>query len=371
MIEFLNEMSHAVKAGEAFALATVVKTWNSAPRPVGSVMVVNNAGEVSGSLSGGCVEGAAYEVAQEVLATGVAVYNSYGVSDDDAFSVGLTCGGTIEVFTERIDPKETWFAELIQGYSDKVGVATATVVTGPERVGSHLAITKSGYVGTTGLARLDEAIFDDSLGLLEAGNAGIINYGAHGERLESDLTIFVNVLSTQARMIIFGAIDYAAALTRIGKLLGYHVTVCDARPIFATKKRFPQADEIVVDWPHRYLASQEIDSRTVIVVLTHDPKFDVPVIKIALDSSAGYIGAMGSRKTHLDRLVRLKEEGVDDTTLTRLHSPIGLDLGARTPDETAVSIAAEIIQTRWGGTGIQLRVSDGSIHGLSTEIDSR
>jgi xanthine dehydrogenase accessory factor len=363
MIEFLDAIDQLVKVGEPFVLATVVKTWNSAPRPVGSVMVINTAGEVSGSLSGGCVEGAAYEVAMGVFASGEPAYNSYGVSDDDAFSVGLTCGGTIEIFTELISPQEAWFAELLHRHGEKVGVATATVVNGSERIGSHLCITNDGFAGTTGISRLDEAVFDDALGFLESGNPGIIQYGAQGQRLESDLTIFVNVLSSQARMIIFGAIDYAAALSRVGKFLGYHVTVCDARPIFATKKRFPQADEVVVDWPHRYLGTQEIDTRTVLVVLTHDPKFDVPVLKIALESDAGYIGAMGSRRTHLSRLDRLRVEGVDELALVKLHSPIGLDLGARTPDETAISIAAEIIQTRWGGSGTQLRSSEGPIHG--------
>jgi xanthine dehydrogenase accessory factor len=167
-------------------------------------------------------------------------------------------------------------------------------------------------------------------------------------------------------MIVFGAIDFAAAVARIGGFLGYRVTVCDARPVFSTPRRFPYADEVVVDWPHRYLAAQaqagQVDERTVVCVLTHDPKFDVPVLQVALDLPLAYVGAMGSRRTHADRLARLREAGVPETALARLCSPIGVDLGARTPEETAVSIAAEIIATRWGGSGGRLSQTEGRIH---------
>jgi len=163
-------------------------------------------------------------------------------------------------------------------------------------------------------------------------------------------------------MLVFGAIDFAAAVARVGKLLGYRVTVCDARPVFATAKRFPEADEVVVEWPHRYLARTEVDGQTVICVLTHDPKFDVPLLEVALRTDAAYIGAMGSRRTHDDRLARLREEGVTEDELARLASPIGLDIGARTPEETAVSIAAEIVAHRWGGSGARLTDTAGPIH---------
>jgi xanthine dehydrogenase accessory factor len=163
-------------------------------------------------------------------------------------------------------------------------------------------------------------------------------------------------------MYVFGAIDFAAAVARVGKFLGFHVTVCDARPVFATKARFREADEVIVDWPHRFLARADVDARTVICVLTHDPKFDVPVLEVALRTPAGYIGAMGSRRTHEDRLERLREAGLSELELSRLRSPIGLDLGARTPEETAVSIAAELIKLRWGGSGRALSDTDGRIH---------
>jgi xanthine dehydrogenase accessory factor len=163
-------------------------------------------------------------------------------------------------------------------------------------------------------------------------------------------------------MLVFGAIDFAAAVARIGRYLGYRVTVCDARPVFATEKRFPDADEVVCEWPHEYLARTKVDERTVITVLTHDPKFDVPLLEVALRTPAAYVGAMGSRRTHDDRIARLRENGMTDADLARLRSPIGLDLGARTPEETAVSIAAEIISLRWGGTGRPLGETSGEIH---------
>jgi len=203
---------------------------------------------------------------------------------------------------------------------------------------------------------------EDVIGMLASGTTGFLHYGPQGERLGEGLDVFVASFAPPPAMFVFGAIDFSAALVRVGKVLGFKVTVCDARPVFATAKRFPEADEVVVDWPHRWLPGQHVDERTVIAVLTHDPKFDVPAIKAALQTRAGYIGAMGSRRTHEDRLIRLKEAGVTDDELARVHSPIGLDLGARTPEETAISIAAEIIQSRWGGSGHSLARTSGPIH---------
>jgi len=206
---------------------------------------------------------------------------------------------------------------------------------------------------------------DDARGMLAQGLTGVRRYGPDGERRRDELSVFVQSFAPAPRMLVFGAIDFAAAVARAGKFLGYRVTVCDARPIFATQARFPDADEVVVDWPHRYLAKTPVDSRTVICVLTHDPKFDVPVLEVALRTPAGYIGAMGSRRTHEDRLDRLREAGLTEDELARLRSPIGLDLGARTPEETAVSVAAELIQLRWGGSGRPLTLTSGRIHHTS------
>ena len=220
--------------------------------------------------------------------------------------------------------------------------------------------------GTLGSDRLDAAVADDARGLLTTGRSGSLHYGYDGQRRGEELTFFVSTFAPPPRMIVFGAIDFAAAVARIGGFLGYRVTVCDARPVFATKRRFPDADEVIVEWPHRYLAAQAeqglVDERTVVCVLTHDPKFDAPVLDVALRLPLAYVGAMGSRKTHDDRLERLREDGLGDAELARLASPIGLDLGARTPEETAVSIAAEIIAARWGGSGGRLTALDGRIH---------
>jgi xanthine dehydrogenase accessory factor len=221
--------------------------------------------------------------------------------------------------------------------------------------------------GSLGSARVDDAVRDDALGMLGTGQSGVLGYGPDGERRGEGMRVFVWGFAPPPRMIVFGAIDFAAAVARIGGFLGYHVTVCDARPVFATATRFPSADEVVVSWPHKYLQAEadagRVDSRTVLCVLTHDPKFDVPLLEVALTlPEVGYVGAMGSRKTHDDRVARLREAGLDEEALARLSSPIGLDLGARTPEETAVSIAAEIVAQRWGGGGARLGVLEGRIH---------
>ncbi|MEI8260019.1 MAG: XdhC/CoxI family protein, partial [Actinomycetes bacterium] len=352
MREVLDELIAARNRDGQVAMATVVRTWKSAPRPAGASMLVTGTGEAVGSVSGGCVEGALYELGQEVLADGQARFETYGVSDDDAFAVGLTCGGILEVFVERVD--HTTWPEL-DGIAASIAagepVAVATIVRGPHFVGRHLVVRPDRTEGSLGTDRLDDTIREDTIGMLASGTTGFLRYGPEGERLGEGLDVFVASYAPPAQMFVFGAIDFSAALVRVGKLLGYRVTVVDARPVFATRKRFPDADEVVVDWPHRWLEQQQVDQRTVIAVLTHDPKFDVPALQVALRTDAGYIGAMGSRRTHEDRLERLKEAGVTTDEIARLHSPIGLDLGARTPEETAISIAAEIVQARWGGSG--------------------
>jgi len=361
--EVLPELMAIRSRGGSAAMATVVRTWRSAPRPAGASMLVTDEDEAVGSVSGGCVEGALFDVGQEVIADGTPRFETYGIGDDDAFAVGLTCGGILEIFIERVD-EQTW--PELEGVAASVEreepVAIATIVAGPHHVGRHLVVRKDGSEGTLGTTRLDDTVREDVIGMLESGTTGFLHYGPEGERLGEGLDVFVQSFAPQPRMIVFGAIDFSAALVRVGKLLGFKVSVVDARPVFATAKRFPEADEVIVDWPHRWLSGQEVDSRTVIAVLTHDPKFDVPAIKEALKTKAGYIGAMGSRRTHEDRLVRLKEAGLTDDELARVHSPIGLDLGARTPEETAISIAAEIIQDRWGGSGSHLAALQGPIH---------
>ena len=349
-------------ACETCAMATVVRTWRSAPRPAGAVMLVGPDGSAVGSVSGGCVEGATFDVAIEVRDSGEPQLVRYGVSDNDAFAVGLVCGGEIELFVEPINAST--FPELgalVDAIEAGRHVALATVLSGPA-TGRHLVIDGDTTHGTLSSSRLEDAVRDDAIGLLTQGTSAVLHYGSDGERRADDIAVFVSSFAPPPRMIVFGAIDFAAAVARIGTFLGYRVTVCDARPTFATAARFPEADEVVVQWPHRYLADTDVDANTVICVLTHDPKFDVPLLEIALRLPVAYIGAMGSRRTHADRLAALRERGLADDELARLHAPIGLDIGSRTPAETAVSIAAEIIAARWGGSGSPLRGIDGPIH---------
>jgi xanthine dehydrogenase accessory factor len=367
MRDILDRVTKWWEAGETFGLATVVRTFRSAPREPGAALAVSCVGEeqeVVGSVSGGCVEGAVYELSLDVCRTGSPVLQTYGVSDDDAFAVGLTCGGILDIFVEPVSRASfPELGEIAAAVERGEPVAVATVIGGPGQVGARRVIWGTTASGTLGSGeRLDAAVDDDARGMLAQGVTAIRRYGAHGERRGDELSVFVNSFAPPPRMLVFGAIDFAAAVARTGKFLGYHVTVCDARKVFATASRFPDADEVVVDWPHRFLAGTEVDARTVICVLTHDPKFDVPLLEVALRTPAGYIGAMGSRRTHEDRLARLREVGVTEEELARLRSPIGLDLGARTPEETAVSIAAELIQLRWGGSGRPLTATEGRIH---------
>ncbi|MBX9982950.1 MAG: XdhC family protein [Mycobacterium gordonae] len=369
MRDVLADLMSIWRAGQTAGLATVVRTMRSAPRQPGAAMVVAPDGSVSGSVSGGCVEGAVYELATEVAGAGVPRLERYGISDDDAFAVGLTCGGIIDIFVEAVS--QATFPELdavAQALEAHRPVAVATVIAHTEApwVGRRIVITPEDTAGSLGSDRADAAVTDDVRGLLALGRTGILEYGPDGQRRGEGMQVFVSCFAPRPRMLVFGAIDFAAAVARQGTFLGYRVTVCDARQVFTTATRFPTADEVVVDWPHRYLAAQaqagSLDRRTVICVLTHDPKFDVPVLEIALRLDVGYVGAMGSRRTHDDRMRRLRAVGLTDAELARLSSPIGLDLGARTPEETAVSIAADIIARRWGGGGRPLAEIAGRIH---------
>jgi len=374
--DILDELLAVWRTGETAGLATVVRTMKSAPRAPGAAMVVAPDGSVAGSVSGGCVEAAVYELAGEVVRTTQPRLQRYGITDDDAFAVGLTCGGIIDIFAEPVS-RNTFphLGAVADAIDSQRPIAVATVIAHPdaEWIGRRLVVGEATVDGTLGSARADDAVADDVRGLLAAGRTSVLTYGPDGERQGEGMEVFVASHAPRPRMIVFGAIDFAAALTRQAALLGYRVTVCDARPVFATPARFPAADEVVVDWPHRYLAGQQesgaVDARTVICVLTHDPKFDVPVLAVALRlPQVGYIGAMGSRPTHLDRVERLREVGLTDAELDRLSSPIGLDLGARTPEETAVSITAEIIARRWGGGGRPLAELESRIHHDEAEV---
>ncbi len=300
MREVLPDLMRWWEAGESVGVGTVVATFRSAPRPPGASMLVGPAGEAVGSVSGGCVEGAVYELGQSVVADGTSVLHRYGVSDDDAFAVGLTCGGILDVFVEKVD-RET-FPELGDIAADIAAgrpVAVATVVDHPDvaRIGRRVVVRPADaedlppVQGGLGSDRADDAVVDDVRGLLAAGHHQTLTYGPDGERRGEGMRVFVWAFAPPPRMLVFGAIDFAAAVARMGGFLGYHVTVCDARPVFATSSRFPAADEVVVTWPHKYLRAEadagRIDARTVVCVLTHDPKFDVPLLEVALAAAGG------------------------------------------------------------------------------------
>ena len=363
MRDVLGSLRSWYDTGQPFALATVVGTSKSAPRAPGAAMAVEPGGEVAGSVSGGCVEGAVYDLAQDVLGGEPPVLQTYGYSDSDAFAVGLTCGGSVSVFVQAVSAADhPQVGEVLASIEAEQPVALATVISGLGDVGARMAVWPDRVSGSLGVEGLDAAVTDDARGMLAQGATGQRHYGPAGERRRDEVTVFVEAYAPPPRMLVFGAIDFAAAVARIGSFLGYRVTVCDARAVFATARRFPDADEVVVEWPHRYLARQQVDERTVICVLTHDPKFDVPLLEVALRTPAWYVGAMGSRDTHEDRLDRLREAGMTEAELARLRSPIGLDLGARTPEETAVAVAAEIVAGRWGGSGVPLGQTEGAIH---------
>ncbi|WP_441249071.1 XdhC family protein [Kitasatospora sp. McL0602] len=362
-------------SGRSFAVATVVGVSGSAPRDPGAALAVDASGEAIGSVSGGCVEGAVYELCQEAIASGRPVLEHFGYSDEDAFAVGLTCGGLLDVFVQPVTPgADPGLDAGITYIASGTPVALARVVDGPTGLlGATVAVTADTHHGSlspapTTTGALERAAVAEARAMLDAGRTGKLVLGLDGrpcdDAAQGTITFFVESYVPAPRMIVFGAIDFAAAVVKIGKFLGYRVTVCDARPVFATTRRFPDADEVVVDWPHRYLDSQldRIDGRTVLCVLTHDAKFDIPLLERALRLPVGYVGAMGSRRTHRDRNTRLREIGLTDAEISRLRSPIGLDLGARTPEETAVSVAAEIVAHRRGGSCLPLSAGQGPIH---------
>ncbi len=368
MLDIARPLARWIDEEHDFAVATVTAISGSAPRAAGASLAVAADGTVIGSVSGGCVEGAVYELCQQALLDGRAVVESFGYSDDDAFAVGLTCGGSIDVLVtpmRRTDPGRAAFASAVKAVVHDTATAVVRVVAGPSfLVGRGLVMTADGerHGGFDHHPGLDAAAAAAARTHLAAGRTGIVTVGEDGSYCDASLTMLVEVSVPAPRMIIFGATDFAAALVPAGKLLGYHVTVCDARPVFATSERLPDADEVIATWPHRYLASTHTDDRTALCVLTHEAKFDIPLLQLALRLPVAYVGAMGSRRTHTDRLERLRSAGVTDLELSRLRSPIGLDLGARTPEETALSIMAEIIALRHGGSGAPLRLSHGPIH---------
>jgi xanthine dehydrogenase accessory factor len=317
--DVLETLERWAADGTPVAIATVVGTERSAPRDPGAVLAVSAGGEVAGSVTGGCVEPAVYGEARDVLAGGAPRLKTYGIADDEAFEVGLPCGGTVHIFVDRLDPELV--APIAEAVRNERPIALEIKITGED----------------AGAKRLVGPGDDGPAGeLLARGETGIVET-AEGQ-------VFVSSFAPRPNMYVFGAVDHAAAVATIGRYLGFRVTVCDARAKFVTRERFPDVDELVVEWPDRFLRSAPVDERTVICVLTHDHKFDIPALKVALETPAGYIGAMGARRTNEDRAERLRAEGVSDEDIARIHAPIGLKIGSRTPEEVAIAIAAQIVQ---------------------------
>lgn len=314
MREVMRELSEWRGAGEEVAIATVVETWGSSPRPLGSRMLVTASGKMAGSVSNGCVEGAVFEEGQRVLAAGEPHFVEYGVADDVAFEVGLACGGHLEVLVQPV---------------------TAVHDEALRKIGAE-----EPFVMRTRLA-------DGKVELVDAAPDFEVPRRQDGW--------FEEPFGRPAEMIVIGAIHIAIPLHRLAHLMGYRVTVVDARAAFANRDRFPEADTLLVEWPDDALSHLRVDRSTAIVVLTHDPKFDLPALRSALRTDAGYIGAIGSRKTNANRFDALRKEGFGDEDLARVHGPIGLDLGARGAEETALGIMAEVVATRYGGSGGLMR----------------
>ncbi|MBM9507912.1 XdhC family protein [Actinacidiphila acididurans] len=365
MLDLAEPLSSWYAQGRAFAVATVVAVQGSAPRQPGAAMAVDADGTVLGSVSGGCVESAVFELCQEALESGRCFAERFGYSDQDAFAVGLTCGGQIDVFVQPVLPgRRPELGQALAGAASPDGVALARVVAGPDSLLGEAVMIRADGTWTAGVSdpALAATLRSGAQAFLANGSTGTLEVGAWREGPCEPVTLLVEASTPPPRLLVFGATDLAAAVVRVGAYLGYRVTVCDARPVFATRARFPEAAEVVVDWPHRYLDTQELDPRTAVCVLTHDRKFELPLLQRALRLPLAFVGALGSRRSHEERLALLREAGVTDAELGRLHSPIGLDLGGRTPEETALSIAAEIVAHRHGASGLPLAGTDGPIH---------
>jgi xanthine dehydrogenase accessory factor len=345
--EIADDLARWRAEGKRFAIATVVATRRSAPRPVGAKLGVSEAGEMCGSVSGGCVESEVYGAAREVLAGGEPRMLTYGIADDLALSVGLPCGGEIDVWVETPDPELVDRALAALG-QDEHAVRFA-VVEGDE-AGAELLVPEAGEsVGTAPAGLAEQA--DE---LLRGGRSTLVETNGKAA--------FADVIGPPPRLLVFGAVDTAEALCLAAKGIGWRTTVVDARAKFATPERLPSADEVIVAWPEEALERRPPDHATAVVVLTHDDKFDVPALVGTLPSEAFYVGALGSRRNQERRRARLLEAGLDEELLERLSGPCGLDIGADTPAETAVSILAEILAVRAGREGGPLREARGRIH---------
>lgn len=352
-----------LREGRRVVGATLVERIGSAPLDPGAQMLVDDRSNIEGSVTGGCVEGALVEEAQRILGGEAPRVVTYGVSDEEAVGVGLMCGGTVRVFVHEHENDAVEVLEAVAGArADDEPVALATLLDG-DRAGAQMAILGDATVGGLGVTGLlDRSVERDAKGQLDEGISRIRRYGADGAVMGSDLAVYIQAFSTQPVMVIFGAIDFSAEMAKVASEIGYRVTICDARAPFVSSPRFSRSAEVVVDWPDSYLEGRELGPRDVVLVFTHDAKFDEPALIAALATGAGYVGALGSRKTQERRIERLRDAGLNEEAIARICAPCGLDIGARTPPETVVSILAEVIAVRTGRSGESLKQTDGPIH---------
>jgi xanthine dehydrogenase accessory factor len=344
MNEVLPDINHWLSANDTVVLATVISTWGSAPRSVGAKMALTPDGKLSGSVSGGCVEGAVFEAGVQTVKTGLPQLLHFGVSDETAFSVGLACGGNIEVFVKPLDAA---FFRFVQAEIEKgAPLAVVTIIQGPSGyLGRELLITGSDTVHGGLGPELDEQGRQAAQVALEKEQSGIVSAEiATGE----DVRLFVDVIYPPPTLVMVGGVHIAIALASLARTLGYRTVVIDPRRAFGSQERFSHADRLIQAWPQEAFDQITLTRSTAVAMLTHDPKIDDPALKIVLDSPAFYIGTLGSRNTHEKRRQRLQEQGISAEKLARLCAPIGLDLGGRTPEEIALSIMAEIVAVRHG-----------------------
>src|SRR3954468_2773692 len=326
-------------------------------------MLVDDSGRIEGSVTGGCVEGALVEEVQGVLAGAPLRVATYGISDQQAAGVGLTCGGTVRVFVHELgEPQRAALDATREAVEHERPVALTTLLDGPG-AGSQMVVTAEDSVGSLGGPELlDWSVQREARGFLDEGRSATRRYSSKGEVMGSELGVSIHAFASPPSMVVFGAIDFSAALARLAREIGYRVTIVDAREAFVQSPRFSEHAEVVVDWPDRYLATRELGANDAVLVFTHDPKFDEPALLAALQTDVGYIGALGSRRTQADRSERLRAGGVTEDGLARINSPCGLDVGARTPAETAIAVLGEILALRSGKRGGRLTDARGPIH---------
>jgi xanthine dehydrogenase accessory factor len=357
-----------------FVQALLVEVEGSAPLPAGAMLVVDEQGSIEGSITGGCVEGAVVQEAEAMMAAGTPAepappkFLTYGISDELAGTVGLMCGGIVHVFVDELTA-DTGRAELavLEAHADGRQAAIATLLDGPS-AGGRMAVVDDEVIGSLGATDLlDRNVARETRGLLEEGKTTVRRFGADGATLGDDLRVHIRAYAPPPQMFIFGAIDFSAALAPFAAQIGYEVTICDARDRFVRSPRFSSVAKIQIGWPQEVLRDVELGPRDAVLVFTHDPKFDEPALLAALRTNAGYIGALGSRQTTIDREQRLRRAGADDADLARIHAPCGLDIGSRTAEETAVSVLAEIIASKTRRGAAPLRKTNGPIHGRDAE----